>query len=132
MKGAPLSFFTWFAFERLGQEKNVLPDSDDLAVSLADEIYPHAHTIFQESFVEDADEFDDDEDLESDGNLSFTLWLIVQVMRRNPMTKRNKQRSLQRNGTRPINYSRYLSVVFYIITTINNNMNKIIMSAMMQ
>lgn len=79
VKGAPPSFFTWFAFEKLGHEKNVLPDSDDLAVSLADEIYPHAHTIFQESFVEDADEFDEDEDLESNGNLLRHIaahWLI--------------------------------------------------------
>lgn len=79
VKGASPSFFTWFAFEKLGQEKNVVPDSDNLAVSLADEIYPHAHTIFQDSFVEDEDEFDEDEDedLESDGNGQLKLGLII-------------------------------------------------------
>lgn len=77
VKGAPPSFFTWFAFEKLGQEKNIVPDSDNLAVSLADEIYPHAHTIFQDSFVEDEDEDDEDEDLESDGNGHMKLGLII-------------------------------------------------------
>jgi hypothetical protein len=77
VKGAHPSFFTWFAFERLGQENNIVPDSDNLAVSLADEIYPHAHVIFQDTFVEDEDEFDEDEDLESDGKRATNVGLII-------------------------------------------------------
>ena len=65
VKGAPPSFFTWFAFEGHENSKNEFPNSDDLAIQLADEIYPHAHKIFQESFVEDSDDMDEDEDLES-------------------------------------------------------------------
>jgi hypothetical protein len=64
VKGAPPSFFTWFAFEGNGNSKNEFPNSDDLAIQLADEIYPDAHKIFQES-LEDSDDMDEDEDLES-------------------------------------------------------------------
>lgn len=68
VKGAPPSFFTWFAYEGKGHEKNEFPNSADIVVVLADEIYPHAHKIFQESAMEESDDVDEDEDIEGSGN----------------------------------------------------------------
>jgi hypothetical protein len=65
-QGTPPSFFTWFAFE--GPEnatENEFPYGDNVAITLADEIYPHAHKIFQDSYMEDSDAMDEDEDLDS-------------------------------------------------------------------
>lgn len=67
VKGAPPSFFSWFAFEGKGHGGEEFPDSADIAVALADEIYPHAHKIYQESVMEESDEVDEDEDLENSG-----------------------------------------------------------------
>src|SRR5262245_32148459 len=41
VKGAPPSFFTWFAFEAEGRDDGL--DHVLIAEQLADEIYPHAH-----------------------------------------------------------------------------------------
>jgi hypothetical protein len=68
VKGAPPSFFNWFAFEGKDQSQEELFDGADIAVSLADEIYPHAHKIYQDSFVEESDEVDEEEDLEESGS----------------------------------------------------------------
>ena len=67
VNGAPPSFFSWFAFEGKGHGAEEFPNSADIAVALADEIYPHAHKIYQESVMEESDEADEDEDLENSG-----------------------------------------------------------------
>ena len=67
VKGVPPSFFRWFAFERKGQCKEDFPNSEEIAVELADEVYPHAHKIFQESLIEESDDVDMEEDLEDSG-----------------------------------------------------------------
>jgi template-activating factor I len=67
VKGVPPSFFRWFAFEENGEGKDDFPNSEEIAVELADEIYPHAHRIFQESVIEESDEVDMEEDLEDSG-----------------------------------------------------------------
>jgi Nucleosome assembly protein (NAP) len=64
--GAPLSFFHWFAFEGQGQAGDEFPESAEIAMALADEIYPHAHKMYQESIAEESDEVDE-EDLEIRG-----------------------------------------------------------------
>jgi hypothetical protein len=64
VKGAPPSFFTWFAFERASQGQDEFPESEDIAVELVDAIYPHAHTIFQEVYMEEDNEVGEDEDLD--------------------------------------------------------------------
>jgi template-activating factor I len=74
VKGIPQSFFSWFAFEKEG--KDDFQSSIEIAIVLADEIYPHAHRIFQESLVEESDEGDQDEDLEGRGVL-----LVANILR---------------------------------------------------
>lgn len=64
VKGAPLSFFKWFAFDGRDEDKGEFPNCVDIALELADEIYPHAHRIFKDCVVEVANEEDVDEDLE--------------------------------------------------------------------
>jgi hypothetical protein len=66
IEGVPPSFFAWFAFEKEGQGDDEFPDSLDVALTLADEIYPHAHRIFQEYVVDESEEEDEDENI--DGN----------------------------------------------------------------
>lgn len=67
IKGVPPSFFRWFAFEGNGEGEDDFPNSEELAIELADEIYPHAHRIFQESVIEESDGMDMEEDLEGSG-----------------------------------------------------------------
>jgi template-activating factor I len=67
--GAPPSFFTWFAFESpdAGTGDMDGPEGGDLAVQFADEIYPHAHRIFQEALEEDSDDENEEEELDESG-----------------------------------------------------------------
>lgn len=73
VRGAPPSFFNWFAFEGKDHGVNEFPESADIAIALADEIYPYAHKIYRESIVEESDEVDEDEDLENSGIPVFKL-----------------------------------------------------------
>ena len=66
VKGAPPSFFTWFDFENEDEDDQDF-DCAEIAEQLADEIYPHAHKIFQDLIDEEGDELDEDEDLEENG-----------------------------------------------------------------
>jgi hypothetical protein len=43
------------------------PEGGDLAVQFADEIYPHAHRIFQEALEEDSDDENEEEELDESG-----------------------------------------------------------------
>jgi hypothetical protein len=60
--GVPPSFFSWFAFESEGTGEL---DAVQIAEQLADEVYPHAHRIWQDALEEESVE--DDESLESGG-----------------------------------------------------------------
>lgn len=75
VNGVPPSFFRWFAFEGNGVREDDFPNSEELAIELAEEIYPHAHRIFQESVIEESDEVDMEEDLEDSGIvLEWPFW----------------------------------------------------------
>jgi Nucleosome assembly protein (NAP) len=73
VKGAPPSFFSWFAFEGKENGEDEFPNSADIAIALADEIYPHAHKIYQESNMEEIGEVDEDDDLEDSGTPKLNL-----------------------------------------------------------
>lgn len=98
VKGAPPSFFGWFAFEGKGNEGEGFPESADIAVALADTIYPHAHKIYQESNMEESDEVDEDEDLENTGTppieslLTILETRMTNLMRMTAKTRTNHQR----------------------------------------
>jgi hypothetical protein len=80
VKGAPPSFFKWFAFEGGGRGSDEFPDSAEIAVALADEIYPHAHKIYQESNMEESDEVDEEEDLENSCTIPLNVILNYVVV----------------------------------------------------
>jgi len=71
VKGAPPSFFTWFAFEQTSESQDEFPESEDIAVELVDAIYPHAHKIFQDAYMEEDSDEEEDEDL---GGISCHWW----------------------------------------------------------
>jgi len=66
VKGAPPSFFRWFAFENDRDRVEEL-DCVEIAEQLADEIYPHAHKIFQRAIEDEGEDIDEEEDLEESG-----------------------------------------------------------------
>jgi hypothetical protein len=66
VKGVPPSFFRWFAFEGNSEGNDDFPNSEEIAVELADE-------IFQESVIEESDEVDMEEDLEDSGIVHICL-----------------------------------------------------------
>jgi hypothetical protein len=82
IKGVPPSFFRWFAFEANGEGKDDFPNSEEIAAELADEIYPHAHRIFQESVIEESDEVDMEEDLDESGIVHRCLFTDTFARRR--------------------------------------------------
>jgi hypothetical protein len=79
VEGVSPSFFTWFAFEGPDKDEADFPDSADIAVELAYEIYPHAHKIYQEAIGGESDEAME-EDLEDDGTIFQTSchWHVLQ------------------------------------------------------
>jgi hypothetical protein len=74
IEGVPPSFFTWFAFEEEDQDEDEFPDSVEVAVTLADEIYPHAHRIFQEYVVSDESGDEDEDENLDEGNCSIYMF----------------------------------------------------------
>jgi len=75
-KGAPPSFFTWFAFEsQIGEDDGF--DSVLIAEQFADEIYPHAHKIFQGIWEEESGGEDEDEDLEEDNGTRLSSLSLI-------------------------------------------------------
>lgn len=95
-KGAPASFFTWFAFEGNGNDE--FDEGADIAMELADEIYPHAQKIFLETFVGDSDEEDEEEELDESGK-SHNCPLMAQTARTRMRMRRKMDPRLPRNVT---------------------------------
>jgi hypothetical protein len=63
-EGAAPSFFKWFAFEKSESEDEMVMGGDDIALQLADDIYPQAHVIFRQTMMGDSDEEMDEEEEE--------------------------------------------------------------------
>jgi hypothetical protein len=87
VKGAPASFFTWFDFENEVENEEDF-DCVDIAEQLADEVYPHAHKIYQ-GIVDEEEEGDVEEDLEDMG----TRYLFMSNLQRRRMRMRTKTKT---------------------------------------
>ncbi|KAK9472493.1 uncharacterized protein V1510DRAFT_416908 [Dipodascopsis tothii] len=66
--GAPTSFFTWFAWQNAGGDhEDVFEDAHELALALAEDLYPNAVKYYIEA-IDEENESDDEIDIGSDGS----------------------------------------------------------------
>ncbi|KAK9325646.1 hypothetical protein V1517DRAFT_313944 [Lipomyces orientalis] len=72
--GSPPSFFTFFDWENSDDEskKDVFAQAHEVAILIADELYPNAVKLFTEA-VEEEDEDDEEEEIDLEGTYTISI-----------------------------------------------------------